>query len=65
MRIRQGKNARVLKKLIRAARNVMKQPEFEPRTDGVTWRRGDAWDALSNAVRAAEKFTGRVRRNNG
>ena len=31
-------------KLIRAAKKVMKQPEFAPRTDGVTWRHGAAWD---------------------
>jgi hypothetical protein len=44
-------------KLIRAAKKVMKQPEFAPRTDGITWRHGAAWDELCNAVRAAEKFT--------
>jgi hypothetical protein len=63
MRIRQGKNARVMKKLIRAAKNAMMQLEFAPRTDGITWRHGAAWDELCNAVRAAEKIIARqVRR---
>jgi|HubBroStandDraft_6_1064221.scaffolds.fasta_scaffold368127_1 hypothetical protein len=51
-------NVRVIKKLVRAAKNAMKQLEFSPPcTDGVTWRRGAAWDELYNAVRVAERAT--------
>jgi hypothetical protein len=35
---------RVIKKLVRAAKNAMKQPEFSPlSTDEITWRRSAAW----------------------
>jgi hypothetical protein len=50
-------NVRVIKKLVRAAKNAMKQLEFSPPcTDGVTWRRSGAWDELYSAVRVAEKL---------
>src|SRR5277367_767941 len=49
---------RVIKKLVRAAKNAMKQPEFcAPSTDGIAWPRGAAWAGLYDAVRAAEKAT--------
>jgi hypothetical protein len=49
------KNA-VIKGLVRAAKKVMKQPEFAPRTDGVTWRHGAAWDGLHDAVRCGREI---------
>jgi hypothetical protein len=50
------KNA--IRKLVRAAKHALEQPEFStPRADGIEWRRAPVWDELSEAVRDAEKFT--------
>jgi len=46
------KDARVIRKLVRAAKNVMK--ECASRTDGITWSHGKAWDELTKAIHMAE-----------
>ena len=46
---------RVIKKLVRAAKDAMKQPELcRPSTDGTNWRRSGVWNELHDGSGSRE-----------